>query len=352
MRVLLCSVLAAGALAAQDPPGDSTARTPKTKKFTEAPLFADSKPIELTLSAPFGRLRKERGGTPPYHWATFTYAGDSGQVRVPLRVRTRGIWRRRNCDIPPLRLNFNKDSSKKTIFRHLDGARLVMHCRNTDDYEQYVLQEFNLYRVQRLLTPLSFDVRLARVTYVDAEKKDTLARRWAFLLEDENTFGERFGGKVVNIKGASARDLDPRENALFGVWQYFVANTDFSVAALHNVALLQKDTAYYPVAYDYDWTGAVNARYSTPAPQLRIRRTTDRLMRGYCSDSELYDPVFAKFREKKDSIYALYRDEVAAPMKRGVVESTLKYFDEFYEIINDPRLAKKLIVDACLGGVA
>src|SRR6185295_1630967 len=137
----------------------------------------------------------------------------------------------KNCDIPPLRLNFSKDSTKKTTFRHIDNVRLVMHCRDNDDFEQYVLQEYQLYRVQRLITPLSMDARLVKVTYVDAEKKDTLARRWAYFLESEPAFAERMGGKVVDIKGAGGGDLEGEESARFGIWEYFVGNTDFSVSA-------------------------------------------------------------------------------------------------------------------------
>jgi hypothetical protein len=342
--------LAAVPLTAQTPQGE-TAKTPKP--YTPPPMFTEAQTLQFTLTAPFKQLKKDRSGVTPYRTAEITYTGDSGEVRVPVRVRTRGIWRRKNCEIPPLRLNFKKDSTKKTAFRHLDGARLAHPCRNnSDEYEQWSLQEFQLYRVQRLLTPLSMNARLVRVTYIDAEKKDTLMQRYGFILEDENTFGTRVGGKVVDIKGAVADDLNGAESAMFGVFQYFIGNTDFSVAALHNVALLSKDTTYYPVAYDFDWSGAVNTRYATPAPQLNIRRVTDRVMRGYCTDPANYEKAFAVFREKKDAIYALYHDSVAAQMKPKVVENTLKYFDEFYQVINDPRQASRFIVKACLAGQA
>ena len=335
----------------QEPQGDA-AKTKKTPKpYVQPPIFTATAPLSFTLTAPFRQLKKERTGTVPYRNAEITYVGDSGEVRVPVRVRPRGIWRRKNCDIPPLRLNFTKDSAKKTVFRHLDGARLVMHCRDNDDYEQYVLQEYNLYRVQRLITPLSMDARLARVVYIDSEKRDTVATRWAFLLENEASFGERMGGKVVDVKGASSGDLDALENARFGVWEYFIGNTDFSVSALHNVALLQRDTSYFPVAYDYDWSGAVNARYAGPAPQLanRIKRVTERLMRGYCTDADNFEKTFATFRQNKDAIYALYRDSIGALMKKSVADNTLRFYDQFYEVINDPRSAKRQIVESCLG---
>lgn len=333
-------------LAAQTPQGDTAAKAPKA--YTPPPMFRESQLLQFTLKAPFKQLKKERSGVTQYRPAEITYTGDSGEVRVPLRVRTRGIWRRKNCDIPPLRLNFKKDSTRKTAFRHLDGARLVIHCRNGDDYEQYVMQEFNLYRVQRLLTPLSMEARLVRVTYVDPERKDTLAQRYGFILEDEATFGTRVGGKVVDIKGATGDDLDGPESAMFGVFEYFIGNTDFSVAALHNVALLQKEATYYPVAYDFDWSGAVNTRYASPPEQLPIKRVTERLMRGYCTDPANYEKAFAVFNEKKEAIYALYRDSLGALMRPNVVDRTLKFFDEFYEVINDSRLANRFIIKACL----
>ena len=45
-------------------------------------------------------------------------------------------------------------------------------------------------------------------------------------------------------------------------------------------------------------------------------------------------------------------DGLMAPMKPDVVNNTLKYFDDFYATINDPRRTKRQILDACLGGSA
>ena len=344
-------IAAAGALTAQAPQGDAKAAK-EPKPYSTPPVFTAEQPLEITLVGPFKQLKRDRSGSTPWRAAEIFYAGDSGSVRVPVRLRTRGVWRRQNCEIPPLRLNFAKDSTKKTEFRHLDRVRLVLQCRNSDDYEQYVLREFQLYRVQRLLTPLALNTRLVRVTYVDAEKKDTLARRYGFLLEEEQEFAARMGGRVLDQRGASGEDLDGPESAVFGVFQYFIANTDFSIAALHNVILLQRDTSYFPVAYDFDWSGTVSSRYAVPSPQLRIKKVTERLMRGYCTNPANFDRAFALFREKKDAIYGLYRDAFGSMLKPDYVSYTLKYFDEFYETINDPRFAKRYIVEACLGGRA
>ena len=344
---LVC--LGATSLFAQAQQGDAKPKKP----YEPPPIFQAPTPIEMALYAPFSALRKDRQVETKYRDGHILYKGDSSDVRVPVRLRTRGIWRKKNCDIPPLLVNFPKDSAKKTLFAKNDRLRLTLHCKDTDDYEQYVLQEYNLYRVHRLLSTYSYDVRLARVNYIDSEKKDTITTRWGFFQEQDDAFAERVGVQLVTVQGAAPSDLNPYESAFFGVFQYFVANSDFSIRALHNVVLVLKGDEHIPVARDFDWSGAVNARYATPSPILKIRSVSTRIMRGYCAEPAEYEKVFALFKEKKGAIYGLYKDELMGPlMKPSVVENTLKYFDEFYEIIDDPRRAKRLIVEACLAGSA
>jgi len=349
--IAVAPLLLGGALFAQQPQGSPKA-TKEPKPYNAPPVFSAAKPVEFVITANFKQLKRDRGTTTPYRPGIVTYAGDSGTVNIPTRLRTRGIFRKKTCDIPPLLMNFNKDSTKKTLFARLDRVRLTMHCKDNDKYEQYVLQEFNLYRVHRLLTPYSYDVRLARVAYVDQEKKDTLTKRWAFLQEQDDVFAERLGVKLITVHGAGPDDLQPYESAFFGVFQYFVANTDYSIRELHNVVLVMKGLDYIPVARDFDWGGAVNTEYAKPNSVLPIRTVTTRLMRGYCAPAEEYQKVFALFREKKDAIYALYHDEIGSLIDPKVTAETLKYFDDFYQIINDPKKAQREIVGACLKGSA
>jgi hypothetical protein len=154
---------------------------------------------------------------------------------------------------------------------------------------------------------------------------------------------------VMEQKGAGGENLDPLQDALFGVFQYFIGNTDFSVAGLHNVELffnVQGDVM--PIAYDFDFSGAVNARYATVDSSLRISNVRERLFRGYCTDAESYNKAFAIFNERKPEIYALYSDSIGKLMDKGRVRETLHYFDEFYETINNGRAAKRSIIESCL----
>ena len=248
-------------------------------------------------------------------------------------------------------LNFTSKEAKQTIFKGLDQPKLTSYCRDEDLYEQYVLQEYQLYRIYQLLTPYGHAARVLRVTYIDSASAKPLTTRYAFLLEEPDAVAARNRGKILKLKGAGPDDLVPYEVALSGVFSYLIGNTDFSVSGLHNVELLGKENTgdVVPIMHDFDFSGAVNARYATPDPQLRIRTVRQRLYRGYCVPDTIYPKVFELFNAKKSDIYGLYTDKVGALMEPKVVKETLEYFDEFYKTINNPRDAKDLIINSCFG---
>ena len=360
MRILLASL---AALILATPVSGQEQQSKKKKKDKEPPtqvelvpheparLFTDEAPLTLTFTANLGRLRRDRDPSPPWREAVITYADSSATVEVPLKVRTRGIWRLHNCDFPPIRLDFKKSEAKQTEFAKLDKPKLVTYCKDSDDYEQYVLQEFQLYRVYNLLTRYSHRVRLAKISYADSGSGKVLATRYGFIEEEPDGLANRVGGMLVKGQGAGPSELDMKGAAIFFVFQYMIGNTDWSVAGQHNVELVTSDSGdYMPIAYDFDFSGAVNARYATTDPRLSIRRVRDRLYRGYCLPNEVYAPTFALFLAKKDSIYALYRDSIGQLLKGNRVKETLEYFDDFYHTISDGAYAKHEIMDRCLSG--
>jgi hypothetical protein len=277
--------------------------------------------------------------------------GDSGGAAlwVPRGVRTRGKWRLRNCEFPPLRLDFAAAAVRGTPLEGLRRPKLVSYCRNADLYEQYVLQEMQLYRVQALVTRYHHLVRPLRVRYVDARGGRTIATRFAFLLEEPEVMAKRLGVRHVEHQGATPEHLDPAASATLGVFEYMIGNTDWSIAALHNVELLAGDQTHYPVAYDFDHSGAVNANYALPDPKLPIKRVRERLYRGYCVPDSAFAQAFDTVLARRAEIAALYDDQIGRLMDPGARKRTLEYFDGFYRIIGDPRAAKREIVDRCLG---
>ncbi len=320
-------------------------------------FFRSEAPLTVTLTVNMKRIRGDKSDNPPWRAATLSYAAsapDTGTVKIPLRVKTRGIWRLKNCEFPPIWLNFTGDAVKGTDFKGIDQVKLTSYCHDNDEYERYVLQELQLNRALRLLTPIAHAVRAVKVTYIDSASGHKEAARWAFLQEEPLTLAGRLNGRILKQTGAGPGDLDPFQSGLTGVFQYFIGNTDFSFAFLHNIELLglNNGMAVYPIAHDFDFSGAVNARYATVPPQLPIRTVRDRLFRGYCVPPAEFAKVFALFNAKKDAIYGLYRDPIGKLLPDDVVKRTLEYFDDFYKTINNPKDAKHDIIDACMGGKA
>jgi hypothetical protein len=273
-------------------------------------------------------------------------------MRVPVRAKTHGIWRLAHCDFPPVRLNFSSKVAKRTLFEGLDRPKVTNYCRDSDAYEQLVLQELQLYRIYQLLTPMSHRVRLLRVAYADSATGKADVVRHAFLYEDPEQMAARLDGKLLKLKGARAEDFEAPDIALAYLFQFLIGNTDFSFNQLHNAEIVAlSDGRSIPIAYDFDFAGAVDAPYATPDPSIRIRRVRDRRFRGYCSLRDEYPKVFPLFREKKDAIYALYGkgDEVGRLLDDKVVRETLSYFDEFYAVLDIKNAGDSPILNDCVG---
>lgn len=315
-----------------------------------ARFYGALEPVSFTLKVNIRRLRADTADDPPSRAGLVSVRDASGRtLDLPVTVKTHGRWRLLHCEFPPLSINFPVGATAGTPLEGLDKARLTSFCRNQEGYEQYILQELQLYRIYHLLTPWSPASRALRVTYVDSANGRTMATRHAFFIEDRDAMAARLNGVQMKAEGAVPSDLDPYHSALMGVFQYFIGNTDFLISALHNVLLIGAATGnIIPVAFDFDYAGAVNTAYAVPQPSFRIPNVRTRLFRGYCAPEAEFEKVFALFNEKKAAIYALYDDAIGKQLRWDVTNDTRKYFDEFYRVINSPLLAKAEILDRCL----
>jgi len=358
MPVAAASAQAGGAQVAQGPQAAGKQKKDPAKKAEKAKLEAatkfydknDESPLAVTLTTNIKKIRGDKGDTGPWRDATLSYINDGKPVVIPIKIKTRGIWRKKNCEFPPVRLNIARETSVGTVFYGLDRPKLVSYCRDDDMYENYVLQEFQLYRIYNMMTPMSHRARLVKMTYADEGGK-VQATRSAIILEEPTVLAERVGSSLAKEKGAGPDNLEPHHSALLGVFEYFIGNTDFSIFALHNIELLmQPDGNVIPVPMDFDFSGVVNARYATPDPKVNINSVRQRIFRGYCAPAEEYPKAFEQFRQGKDPIYALYQDAIGKLMKKDYVDETIKYYNDFYKTINNSRDANREIVKACITG--
>jgi hypothetical protein len=266
-----------------------------------------------------------------------------------VKLRARGHFRRqaRNCDFPPLWLDVKSSDAKQTVLSGLSKIKITTTCRpKAAEYEQYILEEYIVYRAYALLTDASLRARLLRITYRDSAGKIAPITTSAFFLEDIGTLADRLQLKVLPAQGAKFEDLEPEPLSLLSMFEYFIGNTDWSVSGLHNISLLHDSTARtIGVAYDFDWTGAVDARYAFPDKTLPIHSVTERLYRGYCATPEQFKATLDRFRSKHAAIDALFTQlPQLAPDRAKRMKG---FFDDFWKRLDDPRGLQKEVAQDC-----
>jgi len=301
----------------------------------EAPLFRSDSVVAVTLRTDIRALFRDRDtANAAWHQATLTYAGPDSAIAVPVRVRTRGIYRRANCDVPPLRLRFDEKDVRSTLLDQLRRPKLVTHCRDRDDAEQLVLKEYAIYRVWRLISPYGFAARLVRVTYEDSAGRVRPMTRYGIVTEDPERLAQRLGATILTRADVRIGRINRPFTSLLGVFQYLIGNTDWAVPMRHNVELLRTaDSTLYAVPYDFDWSGMVDAPYARPAALLRTRFVTERVFRGVCQLQDELVPTLERFEALRDSITAVFRS--VPGLEPRLLARALRYIDEFYAAIAD-----------------
>jgi len=301
-------------------------------------LFDKDDVLNVTIKGELSELLNDRGETPAYHNASLVYTGaDNLEHNIPLKAKTRGHFRnmRANCGYPPLLLNFEKGASlDSTIFSKQDKLKLVMPCRADD----YVIREYMVYKLHNLVTPKSFRARLVKVTLDDTKKGKKSAPFWGFFLEEEKQMAKRNEGVVIETKGFQSTNTVQDDYMITMVFEYLIGNVDWSLPYLHNIKLIGKDSAATPspIAYDFDHAGLVDAPYAQPPEQLDMNSVRERRYRGVCMpDMASFAKVFELFNKLKPDIYALYSNNKLLDPK--YVKETLKYFDDFYNTINNQK---------------
>jgi hypothetical protein len=128
--------------------------------------------------------------------------------------------------------------------------------------------------------------------------------------------------------------------------EYMLGNTDYSIWTLHNVVVVQdKKRKFFPVPYDFDLSGMVDAPYAAPDPRLSLHSVTDRLYRGPCRTIEEFNTAAEPFRARRADMMAAI-DSVSE--LTAVHKSAMKsYLDSFFRRIATPDAIKKTFVDGC-----
>ena len=331
-------------------PTPDVIQTRKTDAERRA-LFQSADPLVFTIESDFGAVNKDRNPESTQQFpAVLKVAGAGGQpASIPIKLGARGHVRRmsQTCNFVPLRLEFPEDGLKGTPFEgRSETLKLVTHCQNSKESDQYVLREFLAYKISNIMLERSFRARLATVTYVDSKNSKTLMTRNGVLLEDDGDVARRLGGRTVTVERLVFKDLEIEPLTQLMVFEFMLGNTDFSIFALHNVVLVQTpDNKIHPVPYDFDMSGLVRPPYAAGDRRLGLKSVEERLYRGPCRTKEELDAVFAKFKAKKDEVLSAINTQ--AGLETEPRREMVSYLNEFYSTLDRPGSVKRFFIDGC-----
>ena len=319
------------------------------------PLFEDQTKLDVIIEMPMKTIVNDAEHRPEVP-GVLRYTDAGTEVALDLTMSTRGNARLNYCRFPPLSMNLKKKQVDGTLFEGQNKLKIVTRCKPDRSHERYLFQEIGIYRGFNIVTEKSFRARALSVTFRDSEgnRKDEVHP--AFFLESDNEVAERLAMEPIKSPNIDPVQLDPKHASLFTLYQYLIANTDWSrqrgpvgEPCCHNGKIIITPGAtigWIVLPYDFDQSGLINTGYAIPADGLGIRSVRQRLFRGRCLNLNHLDESIAIFNELRPQI-----EEALNPpeLDKRSRKDALKYIDKFYEIINDPKKRKKEIEDDCLG---
>jgi len=319
------------------------------------PLFEDQTKLDVIIEMPMKTIVNDAEDRPEV-LGVLRYTDAGSEVALDFTMSTRGKSRLEYCKFPPLSMNLKKKQVEGTLFGGQNKLKIVTRCRPGNLHERYLFQEFGIYGGFNVLTDFSFRARALSVTFKDSEGKRKDEVLPAFFLESDNEVAERHSMEPINSSTIDPAQLDSKHASVFELYQYLIANTDWSTLkgpgsepCCHNgkVIITPGTTdGWIVLPYDFDQAGLINTRYSMPADGLGIRSVKQRLFRGRCLNLKHLDESIEKFNELRPQIEEALNPSAIDQRNR---KKALKYINDFYEIINDPKKRKKKIENDCLG---
>lgn len=314
---------------------------------TSNALFSNTAPIELILQMDMQKVLSDKSEDPEYNPAFLVQKLGDGKIQTfNITIKARGNTRRilSVCEFPPLKINFKKKSTDNTIFSGQDKIKMVTHCKESENYQNYALLEYLAYKTYNTITDYSYKVRMVNVTYKDVNQNYPDIVKTGFLIEDDDLLADRLGGSITDKRIWSPDSCSRSVVDIFCLFQFMIGNTDWWIHTRHNVDIVNlNNDKLIPIPFDFDYAGLINTPYAIPSSNLPIADVKDRFLKGSsyilngsmsCKTINYYEDVIKLYNLKKSAVISIL--ESADYLNKKDKRISLKYVEEFYDIINDP----------------
>ncbi len=261
-------------------------------------------------------------------------AGDELQYAFKVEVRPRGKFRRKRCEIPPLKLKFKKTSLNAHELDTLNEIKLVLPCADDPASEELILREYIAYRIYESLTPYSVRARLITLEMTGSNGKGSTNKMTAMLVEHEEEVAKRLNGTVKQEWGIKAEHMNCDQAALMLCFEYLIGNTDFDITAFRNNLQFVPagDTKIITIPFDFDFSGLVNAPYATPNSETSLKNVRDRCMMKSDIPEESLQKALQNIKAHQTEILALCNNK---NLRKKTVNEMTSYLDHFFQSTAD-----------------
>ena len=310
-------------------------------------LFMEDDALDIRLDFDIGTFMKEKSEEEYLDAEITIYGGERDSVFAKIKVSARGNYRRRTCDFPPVMLNMKDIETAYSDLNDLERVKLVSHCKEGEEYQNYVLREYLAYKLYNLVTDYSFRVRLLNISYYDINYDTLFAKRTGFILEPVDFLEKRFNmGEIEDIE---IRQENVENDILLklSVFEYLLANSDWAVPLLHNLKAFGNEESLdnlIAVPYDFDYSGWVNAHYSVVRIDIGLEKFTDRAFFGPCCSREEYRAVLGYYLGLEDIIIDTIKEfEYLKGRERN---DLIRFVRSFYKLYSKDEIID-IFIESC-----
>jgi len=311
-------------------------------------LFSNDSVLQIKMNYANKVIRKSTNDSTYINIDLDYQTGSDEWKSLPVRVRSRGNNRLKNCYFAPIKMKIKKEVYKGTLFKGNKKLKLVLPCLTERDRNDYVVKEFLAYKLYELVSPYHYKTRLLDITLTEPKGKNFKEHKIkGFFIEDIKKVADRHGGKVLkrNMHPMQQDALCSVQNAFF---QFMIGNTDFSTAYQHNEKLLFVNKSSMPVPFDFDMSGLCNTSYSVVSQVgkdvLPITEVTQRMYRGFKRDNEVMLEVKNQFLENKTKMLAIIdAHKVHFENPKAYIRCT-SYIKGFFDVLaNESKFKKEIL---------
>ncbi len=310
-------------------------------------FLSKKKVFEMSIEANFDSLFTHKNKIGKYLSGKVSFTNEQDETTtLKIGLKPRGKYRRKICDVPPIRMKFKKKSLKKIgLTGKFNTLKLVTHCRQKDkEAKSNILKEYLTYQIYNLHSKYSLRAQLVKITYIQSTTQKKMFSGYGFFIENEDELAHRVDATIVKQMGIQFDSLVPFENNVHALFQCMIGNSDWSLLNLRNIKLLKlkNNEQLYIFPYDFDFSGLVNAAYAVPNPDFNLESTQDRIFLGKIYSEEEMQKAANHFLNQKEVTLQLCKDFKMLPKWRR--KEMTKYLKSFYKLLNRKKpICEKLL---------